>query len=171
MRRGRKTILLWTCWATWLLAGELGAKTNGWSPPQSPPPRNDIRMGNRVATPPCATESFFMPISIVRRQRGRIRYSFRETPTAPSIHPSLTDPSISRAGATCLCTRMYGEDTSPKGGGSPSETTSRMVNPNTGVPFGMSYKIMIVRQIYHEEASPSHVLLPVIPSKKGRSVQ
>ena len=51
MRRGRKTIRLWTCWATWLLAGELGAKTNGWSPPQSPPPRNDIRMGNRVATP------------------------------------------------------------------------------------------------------------------------
>ena len=36
----------------------------------------------------------------------------------------------------------------------------------------MSDKIMIVRQkIYHEEASPSHVLLPVIPSKKGRSVQ
>ena len=37
-------------------------------------------------------------------------------------------------------------------------------NPNTGEPFGMSAKTVVANQtVYHDQAQPSHVVLPVIP--------
>ncbi len=45
-------------------------------------------------------------------------------------------------------------------------------DPNTGAPFGMSDKVKIVRQkVFHGEASPSHILLPVIPLEEVRSAR
>ena len=37
-------------------------------------------------------------------------------------------------------------------------------HPNTGEPFGKSDKVKVARQtVHHNDAQPSHVLLPVIP--------
>lgn len=40
-------------------------------------------------------------------------------------------------------------------------------NPNTGDPFGTSAKVKIAAQtVHHSSAHPSHIVLPVIPSRK-----
>jgi hypothetical protein len=37
-------------------------------------------------------------------------------------------------------------------------------NPNTGEPFGMTARTVVANQtVHHDEARPSHVVLPVIP--------
>jgi uncharacterized protein len=43
-------------------------------------------------------------------------------------------------------------------------------NPNTGAKFGTSAEMKVAQQtIYHDAQRPSHIVLPVIPSRGARS--